>query len=131
MNVRHMHTYLQEEDSGSDLEKALSGLHDSIIKTSPSLLPLFKKVFNAVHSDRAKSIQQRAAILGLGGVSPTPLEKQQKIQNTTSTRLMEGIKFNVKNGDFTAINNLSNFNTLNNSMTRVNYKYNPNPDMFR
>ena len=122
--------YLQEEDNGSDLEKTLSDLHDNLIKTSPSLLPSFKKVFNAVHADRAKSIQQRAAILGLGGVSPTPVEKQKQIQNLTSTRLSEGKKSNVKSGDFTATRNLSNFNALN-SVTRINEISKSNPSTFR
>ena len=122
--------YVQEEDIGSDLEKALSDLHDNLIKTSPSLLPSFRKVFNAVHSDRAKSVQQRAAILGLGGVSPTPVEKQKQTQNITSTRLSEGKKSSMKSGDYTATRNLSNFNTLN-SMTRINEMNKSSPNTFR
>ena len=112
--------YLQNEDNGNEVEQALSNLHSSLIISSPSLLPSFKNVFDAVHKDRAKSVQQKAAILGLGGVGLTPVEKQQQIQNRNSTRLSEGKRSTMRNNDTTKHrDNLNNFNALN-KMDRIN-----------
>ena len=35
------------------------------------MLPAFKTLFNEIHTDREKSVQQRTALLGLRGVGTT------------------------------------------------------------
>ena len=54
-------------DSSSSLENALSSLHNGLIATCPSMLPAFKTLFNEIHIEREKSVQQRAALLSLRG----------------------------------------------------------------
>ena len=73
------------------LEHALSVLHEGLIATSPPLLPAFRQLFDEIQRDRAHSIQQRAALLGLTPPTQSAVRHQQQLQQSvTSSRLSAG-----------------------------------------
>ena len=81
-------------ESSSNLENALSSLHNGLIATCPSMLPAFKILFNEVHMERERSVQQRTALLGLrgalssSGTGQSIRTTQARDQAVSTSRLM-------------------------------------------
>lgn len=74
----------------------MSTLHNGLIATCPSMLPAFKNLFNEIHIERLKSVQQRAALLSLRGtgvsagtgIGQSIRTAQARDQAATVSRLM-------------------------------------------
>lgn len=54
-----------EESDGIDpnLEISLTAMHESLIATTPQLLPLFRKLTSDIHSERTRALQKRSQLL--------------------------------------------------------------------
>ena len=68
-------------------------LHTGLISECPALLPLFRDAFNEVYEDRARSAQQRAALLGLGAVGSDgsiPIKQNNRATTDQTGRGQDG-----------------------------------------
>lgn len=54
-----------EESDGIDpsLEVSLTAMHESLIATTPQLLPLFRKLTTDIHTERTRALQKRSQLL--------------------------------------------------------------------
>jgi hypothetical protein len=80
-------------------------LHSGLISECPALLPAFRDAFNEVYEDRARSAQQRAALLGLGtagGDGPHP-----KQSNTSPPGQLGRVQEGRRPGSLVNFKNLS------------------------
>ena len=60
--------YLRIEESDGiepTLEVSLTAMHESLIATQPTLLPLFRKLTSEIHSERTRALQKRSQLLNL------------------------------------------------------------------
>ena len=68
-----------EESDGIDpaLEVSLTAMHESLIATTPQLLPLFRRLTGDIHTERTRALQKRSQLLNqLGSVQYTSTNKQ-------------------------------------------------------
>jgi hypothetical protein len=68
-------------------------LHTGLISECPALLPLFRDAFNEVYEDRARSAQQRAALLGLGAMGSDgsiPIKQNNRATTDQTGRGQDG-----------------------------------------
>ena len=58
--------YLRYEESDGiepSLEVSLTAMHESLIATQPSLLPLFRRLTDDIHTERTRALQKRSQLL--------------------------------------------------------------------
>ena len=68
-----------EESDGIDpaLEVSLTAMHESLIATTPQLLPLFRRLTGDIHTERTRALQKRSQLLNqLGSAQYTSTSKQ-------------------------------------------------------
>ena len=59
-------SYLREEETkalSAEVELTLSALHDSLVSSRPTLLPLLRKLTQEIHEERKVSLEQKANLL--------------------------------------------------------------------
>ena len=74
--------YLRLEESDGiepSLEVSLAAMHESIIASSPTLLPLFRKLTSEIHTERTRALQKRSQLLSQ--VYPRQYQTQQQIEH--------------------------------------------------
>jgi hypothetical protein len=76
-----------EESDGIEpgLEVSLTAMHESLIATQPTLLPLFRKLASDIHSERTRALQKRSQLLSL--VQPRQFAAREAAQPATNEAL--------------------------------------------
>jgi myosin heavy subunit len=79
-----------EESDGIEpaLEVSLTAMHESLLATQPTLLPLFRKLTTDIHAERTRALQKRSQLLNM--VAPKQYEQKASPPrdrvNSTSSR---------------------------------------------
>lgn len=91
--LSNAHYFRREEQDGinPELEVSLTTMHEALLATVPTLLPLFRKLSDDIHNERAISLKKRSDLLSL--VYPKQYSKKENDYQQMYSNI---IKSNVK-----------------------------------
>jgi hypothetical protein len=92
--LSNAHYFRREEQDGINpsLEVSLTAMHEAIFASTPTLLPLFRKLSDDIHNERAVSLKKKSDLLSL--IYPKQYEKRSDInkQKTYSNLMRSNTK---------------------------------------
>jgi len=92
--LSNAHYFRREEQDGINpsLEVSLTAMHEAIFASTPTLLPLFRKLSDDIHNERAVSLKKKSDLLSL--IYPKQYEKRTDInkQKTYSNLMRSNTK---------------------------------------
>ena len=92
--LSNAHYFRREEQDGINpsLEVSLTAMHEAIFASTPTLLPLFRKLSDDIHNERAVSLKKKSDLLSL--IYPKQYEKRSDInkQKTYSNLMRSSTK---------------------------------------